>query len=413
MSSEFKYIRRFLDHIQDAAVILDKELQIVDYNSAYQKLAGISDRELRLRVKGGVKCRDIVPLSICESSCTGISCRQKKQTEHCSHSQLIRSELETRVTVSATPLDDDYVVETYRDVTHEVRTEEQLRLAIERERAVRANLEDEVRIRTLELKQAHAQLVHQEKMSGLGRLVAGIAHELNNPINFVYGNVDFLGQYMDDLLACIDLIDKADVPDSTRATLDEFKKKIEYDFLVEDSRKLIRSIRAGAERTASIVQDLKTFSRTGSGKLQEGDLVSGIETTLNLIAPLLKNRIEVESDVSPDIPKLLCNIAHINQVFMNIFTNAVQAIEGKGTIQVIVRCSEQRDSVTVKILDSGPGISPNVLQKISDPFFTTKDVGEGTGLGLWISENIVRAHGGTLSYENRPREAPLSRSFFP
>src|SRR5690606_23012415 len=130
-------------------------------------------------------------------------------------------------------------------------------------------------------------------MGSLGRLVAGIAHELNNPINFVYGNVDFLGQYMEDLLSLVRMIDEAGLPPELRDKFNARKEQIEFDFLVEDSRKLIRSIRAGAERTASIVQDLKTFSRTGgSGELQEADIAAGIDTTLNLIAPLLRGRIE-------------------------------------------------------------------------------------------------------------------------
>jgi signal transduction histidine kinase len=237
-------------------------------------------------------------------------------------------------------------------------------------------------------------------MSSLGRLVAGIAHELNNPINFVYGNVDFLGQYMEDLLALVEMVDGISLPPEVRAVLDDAKQKIEYEFLVEDWRKLLRSIRAGAERTASIVQDLKTFSRTGGGELQETDLVAGIETTLNLIAPLLKNRIEVRRKIATGVPRILCNAGHVNQVFMNILTNAAQAIGGEGWIEVKIQPTDEGRAVEVAVTDSGPGIRPEVIAKISDPFFTTKDVGEGTGLGLWISENIVRAHGGTMKWHN-------------
>jgi two-component system NtrC family sensor kinase len=240
-------------------------------------------------------------------------------------------------------------------------------------------------------------------MGSLGRLVAGIAHELNNPINFVYGNVDFLGQYMDDLLSLVKFIDASSLPPEMRVKFDAMKETIEYDFLVEDSRKLIRSIRAGAERTASIVRDLKTFSRTGgSGELQEADIAAGIDTTLNLIAPLLRGRIKVRRHVSSSLPKLICNAGHINQVFMNILTNAAQAIEGEGSIDVNIEAIDDGKAITVVIADSGPGIPPDVIAKITDPFFTTKDVGEGTGLGLWITENIIRAHGGTMRCESEP-----------
>jgi len=213
----------------------------------------------------------------------------------------------------------------------------------------------------------------------------------------VYGNVDFLGQYMEDLLSLVRTVDGATLPDELRQSFDEMKQRIEYDFLVDDSRKLISSIRAGAERTASIVQDLKTFSRTG-GELQEADIAAGIDTTLNLIAPLLKNRIEVRRNIANDLPKLVCNAGHINQVFMNILTNAAQAIDGEGVVEVTIDMVDTADgrALRVVISDSGPGIPPDVMEKITDPFFTTKDVGEGTGLGLWITENIIRAHGGTM-----------------
>jgi signal transduction histidine kinase len=306
--------------------------------------------------------------------------------------------------VAAVPValgnDETVVIETYRDVTADVRIQRRLKVLLERERQAKQNLEEIVRERTQELRQAQATLVHQEKMSSLGRLVAGIAHELNNPINFVYGNVDFLGQYMEDLLALVQQLDRTELPEQVRADFEDAKKRVEFEFLVEDWRKLLRSIRAGAERTASIVQDLKTFSRTGGGELQETDLVAGIETTLNLIAPLLKNRIEVRRKIATGVPRILCNAGHVNQVFMNILTNAAQAIGGEGWIEVKISQVDENRAVEVAITDSGPGIRHEAMAKITDPFFTTKDVGEGTGLGLWISENIVRAHGGTMRWHN-------------
>jgi signal transduction histidine kinase len=241
-------------------------------------------------------------------------------------------------------------------------------------------------------------------MSSLGRLVAGIAHELNNPINFVYGNVDFLGQYMEDLLRLVALVDAAALPEPLRVELERLKGEVELDFLVEDWRKLLRSIRAGAERTADIVADLKSFARTGGTELAETDVVAGIDTTLNLIGPLLKNRVDVRRHIPAGVPRVVCNAGHVNQVFMNILTNAAQAITGTGWIDVAIDTVDDGGVVTairVTISDSGPGIKPELMAKITDPFFTTKEVGEGTGLGLWISANIVRAHGGSLDWGNR------------
>ncbi|MBK9035992.1 MAG: hypothetical protein IPL61_32880 [Myxococcales bacterium] len=235
----------------------------------------------------------------------------------------------------------------------------------------------------------------------MGRLVAGIAHELNNPINFVYGNVDFLGQYMESLLRLVALVDAHPLPDGTRAAYEALKLEVEYEFLLGDWQKLLRSIRAGAERTAAIVADLKTFARTGGTELAEADLVAGIDTTLNLIAPLLKNRVEVRRQGGRGVPRVVCNAGHLNQVFMNILTNAAQAIVGPGWIEVVIAILDDGAAVRVTIADSGPGIGPDQMAKIGDPFFTTKEVGEGTGLGMWITSNIVRAHGGTLTWGNR------------
>src|SRR5262249_25758436 len=191
----------------------------------------------------------------------------------------------------------------------------------------------------------------------------------NNPINFVYGNVDFLGRYTDDLLSLVALYESgtASLPEKLRADIDKRKEEIEFDFLIEDSRKLIRSIRSGAERTASIVRDLKTFSRTSTGPMQEADLASGIETTLNLLAPILKNRIHVVREYAEPHPRVTCHIGHINQVFMNILTNAAQAIDGTGTITVSIRPVDDGRAVEVKVVDTGRGIAPDILEKIFDP----------------------------------------------
>jgi signal transduction histidine kinase len=305
--------------------------------------------------------------------------------------------------VSAVPLGDDFIVETYRDVTAEVRVQRRLKVLLTEERRAKGDLEEMVEERTRELRQAQAQLVLQDKMSTLGRLVAGMAHELNNPINFVYGNVDFLAQYVDDLLSLIAVVDRsAAVPAELRAELDEVKQRIEFDYLVADSHKLLNSIRNGAERTAAIVRDLKNFSRTGAGDMAETDVIAGIETTLNLISPLHRGRVTIERDYQPGLPKLFANAGHINQVFMNILTNAAQAIRGPGTIRIAVARVEERgvDCLRIAVTDTGEGISAEVREHMFDPFFTTKGVGEGTGLGLWITDSIVRAHGGTLACES-------------
>jgi signal transduction histidine kinase len=405
-------VKALLEGSVDAAVLLDAERRILFFNPAYQNASGLSGRALRQAADSGKRCFEIFPLEICEKACLGCAARDGGRALRVDEIRATRGSdgEELTMIVTAVPLPGGAIVETYRDVTADVRIQRKYKVLLDHERRAKEILEDNVREKTAELRAANeeikrtqAQLIHQEKMSSLGRLVAGVAHELNNPINFVYGNVDFLGRYMDDLLSLVALYDHAAerLDAEIRARVAAKKQEIEFDFLVEDSRKLLRSIRAGAERTAGIVRDLKAFSRTSGGEAHEADLVMGIETTLNLIAPLLKNRITVHKEFDPRVPRVICHPGHVNQVFMNILTNAAQAIKGEGHIHISVQLTPG-DLVKISVRDTGPGIAPDILEKIFDPFFTTKEVGEGTGLGLAISESIIRSHGGTIACESAP-----------
>ncbi|HTE53585.1 MAG TPA: ATP-binding protein [Kofleriaceae bacterium] len=397
-------VRELLEGSIDAAVILDRDRRVLYYNRAYEATCRLRGRALAKQVAAGARCFELFSLEVCETSCVGCRARDARRPVRVDEIRAVRRDgEELTFIVSAVPLGDDYIVETYRDVTAEMRVQRRLKVLLEQERRAKVDLEEMVEERTRELRQAQAHLVLQDKMSTLGRLVAGMAHELNNPINFVYGNVDFLAQYVDDLLDLVRTVDQfAGLPPQLRAELDEVKQRIEFDYLVEDSHKLLKSIRNGAERTAAIVRDLKNFSRTGAGDMVETDVIAGIETTLNLISPLHRGRVTIERDYQPGLPRLVANAGHINQVFMNILTNAAQAIRGPGTIRIRVARGEAAGAPTlvVAVSDTGEGISLEVRERMLDPFFTTKGVGEGTGLGLWITDSIVRAHGGTLICES-------------
>jgi signal transduction histidine kinase len=272
-------VKLLLDGSVDAAVILDRERRILYFNRSYQALSGMSGRQLSQKVEAGAHCYDVFPLTICEKQCLGCMARDAGRGLRVDEIKAERGGEGEELTfiVSAVPVGEGVIIESYRDVTADVRIQRRLKVLLDRERLRGEQLEDMVRERTEELRQAQAALVHQEKMGSLGRLVAGIAHELNNPINFVYGNVDFLGQYMSDLLELVKMVDDAELAEELRERFEQKKEDIDYDFMVPDSQKLIRSIRAGAERTAGIVQELKTFSRTDrSGELQETDVVAGI-----------------------------------------------------------------------------------------------------------------------------------------
>lgn len=398
-------VRQLLEGSVDAAVVLDRDRRILYFNPAYEAMSGVRGRVLAERVRAGVHCFEVFPLEICKESCAGCRAREAGRPLRLDEIGAVRGDSEELTCiVTAVPLKGGMVAECYRDVTAEVRVQRRLKVLLEHERRAKVDLEAIVAERTRELRQVQARLVLQEKMSSLGRLVAGIAHELNNPINFVYGNVDFLAQYLDDLVRVVDTLDRrSDLSPEVRSELERVKREVEFDFLLEDSRKLLKSIRVGAERTAGIVRDLKAFARTDSVERQETDVVAGIEATLNLIAPLWKGRIEIERDFDADVPPLWGNAGHIHQVFMNILTNAAQAIGGPGTIRIrVARGADPARGpvVTIAVSDTGQGIAPDVIEHITDPFFTTKEVGEGTGLGLWITDSIIRAHGGTLTCES-------------
>ncbi|MGZ3769249.1 MAG: ATP-binding protein [Bdellovibrio sp.] len=252
-----------------------------------------------------------------------------------------------------------------------------------------------------ELKETQTKLVHSAKMVSLGQLVAGVAHELNNPIGFIYSNMTHLKEYSEKL------IEIAEVAEKDPVKLPSLKENYEFDYIVTDLPKLVASCQDGARRTRDIVLGLRNFSRLEEAKLQEIDVHQSLDTTLNLLQGEIKNRIEIHRQYEPT-PLIHCYASQINQVFMNILSNAVQAIEGAGHIWISTTALKDYKGhgekntkgrhgwVQIAIQDSGKGMSPETLEKIFDPFFTTKGVGQGTGLGLSISYGIIQNHGGDI-----------------
>ncbi len=247
-----------------------------------------------------------------------------------------------------------------------------------------------------ELKDTQTKLVHSAKMVSLGQLVAGVAHELNNPIGFIYSNMTHLKDYAEKLIELTEAAEK------NPEKLQSLKEEYEFDYIVKDLPKLVSSCQDGARRTRDIVLGLRNFSRLEEAKLQEVDVHQSLDTTLNLLQGEIKNRIEVHRQYEPT-PLIHCYASQVNQVFMNILSNAVQAIEGTGHVWISTSAlkdykgsKDRRGWVQVSIQDSGKGMSAEVLEKIFDPFFTTKGVGQGTGLGLSISYGIIQNHGGEI-----------------
>lgn len=244
-----------------------------------------------------------------------------------------------------------------------------------------------------ELLEAQTKLVHSAKMTSLGQLVAGVAHELNNPIGFIYSNMSLLKEYADSLFSVIDSQDQKQ-PETI-----ELKKKIDYEFIKTDLPRLIKSCQDGAQRTRDIVLGLRNFSRLEEAQLKEIDIHESIETTLEILQSETKNRIQIHKQFEK-IPKILCYASQINQVLMNIISNAIQAISGGGQIWISTSIIKPKvdapTKIQISIQDSGMGMDAATIDKIFEPFFTTKGVGQGTGLGLSISYGIIQNHGGEI-----------------
>lgn len=251
-----------------------------------------------------------------------------------------------------------------------------------------------------QLQRLQAQIVHSEKMASLGQLAAGIAHELNNPVGFVYGNLDILSQCINDLIKLLNFYNAASLPEEVAAGAAQIKEQIDYEASLEDLSSIICDCRDGAERIRDIVQNLRTFSRLDEAELKKTDIHEGIDSTVRLLSRYFSgDNITLVREYGR-LPLIEAFSGQLNQVWMNLLVNAAQAVNvagGRRGGEVRITTRANVESVIVSITDTGCGIAPEHLSRIFDPFYTTKPVGEGTGLGLSISFGIVERHGGKIS----------------
>jgi two-component system, NtrC family, sensor kinase len=259
---------------------------------------------------------------------------------------------------------------------------------------------DELARRQTEVERLQAQIVHHEKMASLGRLAAGVAHELNNPDGFLHGNMEILRECAVGIERLLGVYESASLPTNIAAQVEAIKEEIDYENTLADMRSMIADCHNGAERIRDVVQNLRTFSRLDEAEYKKVALHEGIESTIRLLSRYYSSdRITLHRDYC-DLPPVDCYAGQLNQVWMNLLVNAAQAVSRNGG-GVGVRTRLEGEAVMVSISDTGDGIAPEHLSQIFDPFFTTKPVGEGTGLGLSITYGIVERHGGTINVESR------------
>jgi two-component system, NtrC family, sensor kinase len=255
-----------------------------------------------------------------------------------------------------------------------------------------------------QLKDAQTQLVDSEKMASLGQLTAGIAHEINNPINFVLANIKPLRMDVNELLELINKYEYLRIEEDKLKQfqiIDTYKKKIDLDYMIKEIEKILGGIDDGARRTAEIVSGLKNFSRLDESDVKSANINDGIESTLILLRSTIPKEIEVVRHLG-DLPMVECYPGKLNQVFMNVFSNALYALNKKqeGKKQLIITTYENGDHVYIIVEDTGVGMSKEIKEKIFEPFFTTKDVGEGTGLGMSIVFKIIEGHHARIEVES-------------
>ncbi len=289
----------------------------------------------------------------------------------------------------------------FSDVTERKQAEEQLQA----QNLLLREMAESERQAHEALKETQSRLVQSEKLAGLGQMVAGVAHEINNPLSFVSNNVAVLQRDLAELLDVLDLYRQGEGPlaECRPDLVDEIRARresLDLEYTVGNLPRLLERTRDGLGRIQQIVRDLRVFARLDEGTLNEVDLNEGISSTITIVqGHARKKHVRIDKDLG-ELPPLTCFGAKLNQVVMNLVMNAIDACPEGGAVTVRTRADE--GGVRLDVVDTGCGIDPAIRERIFDPFFTTKPVGVGTGLGLSISYGIVQDHGGTIEVDSTP-----------
>ena len=283
----------------------------------------------------------------------------------------------------------------------------------EKYRKLSRNLEIEVQRKTEKIKATQLVMLQQEKLASIGQLAAGMAHEINNPIGFIISNLNTLATNIEDTLGllrhyqrlnsfCSDdngCMRSGETIRQELMILDHLSRKLDIDFVADDTKALIKESLDGAGRISTIVQSLRDFAHPGVEALETADINHCLDTTLSILEGLVLPGITIDKQYA-NIPKVSCRLRELNQVFFHVLRNALQAVGDKGEITIITR-STGDEAVEVIISDSGAGIAEPDLPHIFEPFFTTRQVGSGTGLGLHLAHNIIKNYGGRIEVKSR------------
>ena len=412
-------LRVVFDSLREEIVSLNTDFAIVSANKAFVDALGCDPVTIV-----GRNWFDICPLSEKGAICNSIKQLVTKVfDEGKAQNMLFKGKatdgLNTYKQVGCLPIKDEQgrvfqVTAVITDITEDRRKTEEIQGLNERILETSAQIEAQnkkLKTTLKRLEDTQAQMLQSEKMASIGQLAAGVAHEINNPTGFVSSNLKTLGDYQADIGALLlkfqalveafeDPANKGKLPAVIEGSIQElidFQEHIDIQFLMEDIADLINDCREGTERIKKIVLDLKDFAHPGEDKIQSTDINKGLESTLNVVNNEIKYKATVHKDFG-QIPTVRGYPQQINQVFMNILVNAAQAIEKKGEIHI--RTRNRNGYVEVFISDTGCGIPAENIPKIFDPFYTTKDVGKGTGLGMNIAYNIIQKHNGTIDVQS-------------
>ncbi|WP_234239396.1 ATP-binding protein [Billgrantia desiderata] len=257
-----------------------------------------------------------------------------------------------------------------------------------------------------QLEEVSTQLLQSEKLAAIGQLAAGVAHEINNPIGYVFSNLRTLANYVEDLISIVDVVDTVPSLEELR----RMKQRLDYDYIREDVKALLTESEEGVERVKSIITALKDFSHIDEEGFRLADIHEGLESTLKLVNSELKYKAEVVREYA-ELPEVECLPSQLNQVVLNLLTNAVQAIGAQG--RIVLRTGHEGNRVWFEIEDTGSGIEPEHLSRIFEPFFTTKAIGQGTGLGLALSFSIIKKHQGHIEAFSQVGQGSRFRVWLP